>query len=338
MKKVFYIQIPSSNKAKSDIDVLFAQMGYCNMSPLSHGRGSVARFLIRLYAMLRIVTTVKKGDVLCLQYPMKKFYAIACRLTHLKGGRVVTIIHDLGAFRRHKLTVEQENRLLANSDFLIVHNAKMRQHLLDNGCEVPLYCLEIFDFLTTTTPPEARPLHTPRRVAFAGKLAQWRNEFLYQLDDVTVNWELEVYGTGFVAADNTNPRLHYHGSIAPDDFVTSVEADFGLVWDGSSMDECDGEWGRYLLINNPHKTSFYLRAGIPVIVWAEAAMAPFIQEQGIGICVHSLRELNDVFARLTDEQYAVIKQRAMQFSDQLGNGYFARRAFQEALTKVTAQD
>ena len=122
--------------------------------------------------------------------------------------------------------------------------------------------------------------------------------------------------------------------ISPDDFVAQCEADFGLVWDGSSLDECDGEWGRYLLVNNPHKTSFYLRAGIPVIVWAESAMAPFILEHGIGIAIHSIRELKDLLVKMPDETYSRLKSNAINFSKLLGNGTYTRRAFHEAMKSI----
>jgi len=333
----YYLQIPSPNKAKNDIDVLFAQMGYSNLGSVQGSRNAVLRFLARIAGVCRIVLKMRKGDVLCLQYPLKKFYVIACRMAHIKGAKVVTIIHDLGAFRRHKLTAEQENLRLSHSDYIILHNEKMKKHVQDHGCQIPLYCLEIFDYLTETKPSsKLRSLQMPRRVVFAGKLDMKRNSFLYKLEQETTNWEFDIYGNGYVESENKNSHMYYHGSVAPDDFVAKVDADFGLVWDGSSLDECDGEWGRYLLINNPHKTSFYLRAGIPVIVWAEAAMAPFVEEHGIGICVHSLRELKEIFAKMTDKEYEEMKRQAMAFSEKLGSGFYTRRAFGEALTALSS--
>jgi hypothetical protein len=95
-------------------------MGYKNLTPNNNSGNAIMRFILRLIAVNKILFTLHKGDVLCLQYPMKKFFTPACRLTHAKGAKVITIVHDLGAFRRHKLTIEQENRRLANSDVIIV--------------------------------------------------------------------------------------------------------------------------------------------------------------------------------------------------------------------------
>lgn len=331
----YYIQIRSRNKAKEDIDVLFQGMGYKNLSPKNNSKNAIMRFILRLVAVSKILFTLHKEDVLCLQYPMKKFYTLACKLTHAKGAKVITIIHDLGAFRRHKLTIKKENRRLANSDVIIVHNDRMKEHLLNNGCKQTVITLGIFDYLTTSEPSHAiQKRNQPCKVAYAGNLARWRNEFLYHLEEETVTWTMEVYGKGFDEPHNSNPNLHYHGMVSPDDFVSKCDADFGLVWDGSSLDECDGEWGRYLLVNNPHKTSFYLRAGIPVIVWAESAMAPFILKHGMGIVIHSIRDLKVILSRMSDETYSSLKTNAIHFSELLGNGTYTHRAFEEAMRRI----
>ena len=334
----YYIQIPSPNKAKNDIDCLFHDMGYANLSPRHDSGNAISRFLLRLAAVFalpisavfRIATTLGEGDVLCLQYPMKKFFTIACRMAHLKKARVVTIIHDLGAFRRHKLSVDQERRRLSHSDILIVHNERMESHLVKNGSHQPIIRLDIFDYLSNTPPShKASPL-SPTRVVYAGNLARWRNEFLYHLEEETRFWTIDVFGKGFDEPQNSNPHLRYNGMLSPEELVARVDADFGLVWDGGSLDECDGEWGRYLLVNNPHKTSFYLRAGIPVIVWSESAMAPFILGHGLGIAIHSIRELKEILPHMSAQTYAQLKANAKKISEQLGNGYYTRRAFEEA--------
>ena len=333
----YYIQIQSPNKAKNDIDILFNDMGYVNLSPRLDSGNAVSRFLLRLAAVSKIVTTLHEGDVLCLQYPMKKFYTIACRMAHLKKAKVVTIIHDLGAFRRHKLTVEQERRRLSHSEILIVHNERMESHLVKNGSQQPVVRLDIFDYLSNTPPSRNHGSRKPTRVVFAGNLARWRNEFLYHLEEETQQWTIDVFGKGFDSDHNKNPHLKYKGMLLPEELIAQADADFGLVWDGSSLDECDGEWGRYLLVNNPHKTSFYLRAGIPVIVWSESAMAPFILKQKLGIAIHSIRQLKEILPKMPEQEYALLKANAMKMSAKLGDGYFTRRAFEEALRLQAAK-
>lgn len=103
-----------------------------------------------------------------------------------------------------------------------------------------------------------------------------------------------------------------------------------MVWDGASVDECTGDWGEYLKINNPHKTSFYLRAGIPVIVWNKAAMAPFVKENGIGLCVDSLRDIDRELAGLTPEAYGRMRANAGRIGRLIGDGHYITTALKAA--------
>lgn len=326
----FHIVIPTTNKAKQDIDRLWADRGFLNLAPAPMGRGGAARFLLKLLAMAAILVRTHRGDTLFLQYPMKKFYRLACGLAHAKGCRVVTIIHDLGAFRRHKLTAGQENRRLSATDFLIVHNGVMRAHLLHHGFKGGMHSLDIFDYLSPEAVPGPRTPHTPWRVVYAGYLGEWRNAFLYHVGSVAHAWEMDLYGNGFDATRSTSDHLHYHGFMASDTFIRDVEADFGLVWDGGSTDECNGAWGEYLKINNPHKTSFYLRAGLPVIVWAKAAMAPFVEREGVGIVVETLADIDSRLASLAPQQYAAMQERARAIGQRLAEGYYVGRGIAAA--------
>lgn len=331
----YFIAIQSSNKAKNDIDDIVEGMGFRNLTPTRKQNGMIARFTAKVCGVARILTKVKRGDVLFLQYPMKKFYKTACVFAHLKGAKVVTVIHDLGAFRRHKLTPEQENIRLSRTDFIIVHNEEMKKYLLRHSCLSPLHCLGIFDYLSQTEPARYATPHRPWSVVYAGGLGRWRNEFLYKLDPHIRNWTLDIYGKGFEEAYAKGwQHISYHGFMNSEEFVNRVEADFGLVWDGDSIDECSGDWGEYLRINNPHKTSFYLRSGLPIIVWSQAAMAPFVLKHRIGIAVNSLGDIDNALDALTEEEYGVMKENALRMGRQLGEGYFIKQALHEAFNTL----
>ena len=326
----YHIEIGTSNKAKQDIDEICRREGFVNLTRRNFGSGGIGRFLTKLVSVTSILWKLKRGDTLFLQYPMKKFYYMACTLAKMKRGRVVTVIHDLGAFRHHKLTPEGENRRLSKTDFLIVHNPTMRDYLIEHGYKGGIHCLQIFDYLSPCQPAGYTTPHAPWRVVYAGNLARWRNEFLYHLDDVMQEWEMDLYGKGFDDSANPVAGLHYHGFIASDDFIAKAEADFGLVWDGDSLNECTGDWGEYLRINDPHKTSFYLRAGIPVIVWSQAAMAPFIKEQQVGIVIDGIQQLSDCLAALSADDYRQMRQNAEAISLRLNDGYYVKQGMKAA--------
>ena len=57
-----------------------------------------------------------------------------------------------------------------------------------------------------------------------------------------------------------------------------MEGNWGLVWDGNSIDTCSGNFGEYLRLNAPFKFSLYLAAKRPVVVWRESAMAEYVRK------------------------------------------------------------
>lgn len=332
----YYIEISTINKAKRDIDEICRQEGYVNLTRHNFGSGGAGRFLTKLVSVSSIAWRLHKGDMLFLQYPMKKFYKMACSLAKMKGAKVVTVIHDLGAFRRHKLTPEQENRRLSKTDFLIVHNPTMKQYLIDHGFRGGIHCLQIFDYLsdrqpkTLTSNEKNNDGEKTWRVVYAGNLGRHRNAFLYQMDGCIEGWTMDLYGKGFDQEQNTCNALHYHGFIQSDDFIEQADADFGLVWDGDSTEECSGAWGEYLRINDPHKTSFYLRAGIPVIVWSQAAMAPFICQEQVGIAVDSISDIGKALEQISRDEYQQIKQQALAMSQRLAHGFYVKEGMKAA--------
>lgn len=329
--KRYYIEISSGNKAKSDIDEICNRNGFLNLTKRNYGNNGIGRFMTKVASVSNILFRLKKGDILLLQYPMKKFYKIACRFAHMKGAKVVTVIHDLGAFRRKRLNSVQENARLSLTDFLIVHNSTMHKYLIDNGYKGGVHDLGIFDYLSDKKMIEGRVPHKPWKVVYAGSMGYWRSGFLYKLDECSAKWDMDLYGNGFEEEKNCYSQLHYHGFMQSDSFIGSVEGDFGLVWDGDSLDKCTGAWGEYLKINNPHKTSFYIRAGIPVIVWSKSAMASFVIENNLGIAVDSIRDIESRLNVMTAEEYAKMQESVSLVGKRLNDGYYFMAGFNSAI-------
>jgi hypothetical protein len=324
----YFIKL-TTNKPKNDINQIVESMGYLPTTSLLNAQSAMSRFFVKIWAVFSVLLRVGRGDVLLIQYPLKKFYTVSCILAHVRGGKVVTLVHDLGTFRRHKLSAAHEIRRLSHSDVIVVHNPSMQRWLVQHDCKVPLCCLGIFDYLSSANPAASTGPHTPWRVVFGGGLGKWRSGFLYNLDNYVHAWELQIYGKGFQEEFALRwTKIHYCGQLPPDDFVAHVEADFGLVWDGDSMDECIGNWGTYLLVNNPHKTSFYLRAGLPVIIWNRAAMAPFVLQNKVGLTVGSLKDIDKVLTALSPADYEVLRRNARALGQRLAEGYYTKQALQ----------
>lgn len=328
----------AGNKAKTDIESIMDGLGYRNAGlPQSHLHNTVGAFLRTLGSVLRSPFSLRRGDILVLQYPLKKYYEAVCDLAHMRGAKVVTLIHDLGSFRRKALTPEREIRRLNHSDYVIAHNESMRRWLADHGCKAQLGTLGIFDYLSATSAPAEHTPGHPYRVAYAGSLNRRKNTFLYNVGKYISGYELCLFGNGF-EPEHAEGAEHIRamGFRKSDDLIAAPEADFGLVWDGQSVDRCDGDFGEYLKFNNPHKTSFYIRCGLPVIIWSRAALAPFVREKGIGLTVDSLADLDAALAAVTPEDYARMRANVMALSAQLAAGYYAATALTVAAEAIRA--
>lgn len=328
----YYIEIISPNKAKNDVDVIVGEMGFVSLTPRQARGDAFSRFWTKLASIFRILTVLKRGDILFLQYPMKKFFRISCIFAHLKHAKVVSLIHDLGAFRRHKLTPAGENRLLSHSDVIIVHNESMERWLLDHGYVNKIIRLGIFDYISPAEACEQRVPHHPWSVIFAGGLGVWRSGFLYALDKIPGTcWQMNLYGRGLDEKILKSWHfIDYKGCLPTDELVASVKGDFGLVWDGDSIDRCSGNWGEYLLINNPHKTSLYLRCNLPVLIWSKAAIAPFLLSHKCCLTFDSLEEVDGLLSSLAPEKYAELQRNAVALGKKIGSGYFIRTALAAA--------
>lgn len=333
LSKNYKESVSAGYKAKTDIEKIVEDLGYRPAGlPQTNHQNQIAGFLLTLMNVLKMVFTISSGDILLVQYPFKKYYAFICRTVRQRKGKTITVIHDLGSFRRKKLRVEEEIKRLSLTDVLIVHNHQMKKWLLEQGYTKPIICLEIFDYLSASD--AERPHHSPvqpYKVIYAGALAFKKNRFLYLLDNRIHTWRFVLYGSG-LEEERIMDKAHfsYNGFIPSEQLIRQADGDFGLVWDGDSTATCSGNFGEYLKLNNPHKTSLYIRCHLPVIIWKEAALATFIEENKIGICVESLEELNDILPCITKEEYDKMVSNIQDISSKLASGYYITQALKEA--------
>ncbi len=77
----------------------------------------------------------------------------------------------------------------------------------------------------------------------------------------------------------------------------------------------------------------YLASGLPVIIWKEAAIARFIEENNAGIVVGSLLEIENVLNNISEEKYAQIKKNAKEIGAKLREGYYYKKALEKCLAE-----
>ncbi len=325
----------SGSKAKSDNEITLREMGAHNLGlPSTYYHNMIITFFLDLFGIVKLAVTLKSDDILVLQYPVKKYYSFICNFAHWHEAKIVTVIHDLGSMRRKKLTVNQEIHRLMHSDYVIASNDAMASWLRNHGYKHPLKALGLFDYRSKNycSPKEPKGNLNMLTLVYAGSLAMRKNSFLLKAQSEIKNYQLQIYGNseGLQGLKNSE-HLHIHGFMDSEDFIDHVEGDFGLVWDGDSMDTCTGSFGEYLRWNSPHKVSFYLRAGLPIIIWRKAAVAPIVEKEGIGICIDHLSELDELFQVLSSKKIFQMRQNVYRISERLRKGEYLKTALGDIL-------
>lgn len=322
-----YKGVSAGNDARTDTEALLDDFGYRNIGlKQSFSQSKVTDFIRNLAGTIKGIIVMPVDGILFIQYPTKKYYVLLCKIAHLKHTKVISLIHDLGSFRRKKISVGQEIDRLNNSDYIIATNQKMKDWLITNNVKVEINSLGIWHFLSEEErKPEFRSGDNyPYTICYAGALNRRKNAFLYEFIPSPRNFVLNIYGDRFDIADTDN--FHCRGYIDSDTFILTNNDDFGLVWDGDSMDECSGNFGAYLRYNTPHKVSFYLKSHLPVIIWKHAALAPFIEENRIGITIDSLTEINSILSSMTPGYYNEMKRNVIEVSKKLQSGFYLKQA------------
>lgn len=322
-------------KAKLDATRVFEKN---NFIPLYFKKDYVDGFLnkcIKRFSNIKElklkINELKSDDYLFIQFPIfgksdELLTTTFCKLKK-RGVKIIFLIHDLDFLRNSKSNKEKTISILRTGNKLIVHNNSMKDVLLNEGFDgSALINLEIFDYLISDeyfAPDECNDFFS---VIIAGNLDYKKSSYIYKLP---TNVHFNIYGINFDETKCNNKNVIYKGSFKPDLLHRNISGSFGLVWDGDSISECSGECGRYLVYNNPHKMSFYLAAGIPIIIWNKAAQSEFVRKYNCGIVVDSLCDLNSILRDLPDDQYKKIKLNAINLGKQIREGKMLEKAIQK---------
>ena len=333
----------AGSKARNDVEQIVEALGYRAIDvvlPYKKNKGLVSSLVANVQIFLffrKKLSHLCSGDQLLVQFPPRShsiFFPVLFRKLQKRGTEVTFLIHDLERMRYSKLNdvpfkkrvriLLEETRLLETADRIICHNDKMKAFLEEQGVSSEtLVPLGIFDYLCSGPIPNIPHNDAKNRIIIAGNLSPEKCVYLTELQKVP-GAEFQLYGVGY--EDLGQPNVTYHGSFMPDELVGALVGDFGLVWDGESIDTCTGIFGNYLRLNDPHKLSLYLTAGLPVIVWDEAAVADFVKENHVGFAVSSLKEIPDRLSNITTDEYDEMAQNARSVARSLRDGQFLKRA------------
>ena len=288
------------------------------------------------------LSCVKSGDIVLIQYPPLNWTLFMNILLWLKmkGIYLIAVIHDLDSYRD-----SEEGKLIKNWYYyedthslsffnqLIVQNTRMKKLLLASGFDdKKMINIRLFDYLTDSQPIDSKHFEKNAPVVVTGNFnhdEEKKLSFIYS-DEPAPETEFHIYGTGVDEDRISCLKAKYMGNFAADHMPGRIEGSFGLVWDGNSINSCSGNWGDYLRIDNPVKFSLYLAAGIPVIIWEEAALAGFVKRYNVGITVKNLYEIEEKIKGLSNDDYEKMKKNIAPFSEAVRNGAFIKKAIERA--------
>ncbi|WP_298472619.1 beta-1,6-galactofuranosyltransferase [uncultured Maribacter sp.] len=330
----------AASKPKTDCEVVMAKNGFKNLGfkQTTHASSAIGA-IISFFGITKGLLWLPRKSVLAMQYPLSKFYGYVTNVARIKGCKVILIVHDVKTLMGKTKNIKKEMQKFSKADVLIVHNDEMKKWFITNGYNGKIVPLYLFDYMSFDTSLETGLIKKNEKyeIVFAGGLGKEKSAFIYEMDNFkNRNFALKLYGNGFQKneVNSENSVIKYQGVFSPDEVVKKIKGNFGLVWNGNSLEECAGDFGKYLLYNNPHKTSLYILCGLPILVWKKAAIAKFITSNKLGIAINTLEEVDEKLRNLSTEEYKEMTDNVAETREKIMDGGFLSKALKKALQMV----
>ena len=318
----------ATNKARNDTIRIAVSNGYQYVNLYESGKSKVKTVPQLLFNTYKMVKKARENDTILVQYPYYPDVVNSFLFSTLLSGKkrkkykLYVLIHDIVFLRQVDLNqcnikqmMNQEFRYLKNFDRIICHNSTMKQlfnQIDGKSAEV----VELGPFFYLYDKERTAFYSENARIIIAGNLSKSKTGYIYDLPETGLKFNL--FGVGFEL--DSSEDLTYYGKFPPDELINHLEGNYGLVWDGDSIDTCSGFNGNYLRFNNPHKFSLYIAAGIPLIVWKKSALANFVEIHEIGISVDSLREVKERIALISEKEYIRMVENLKRIRKQILSG------------------
>lgn len=319
----------AGDKAKKDITHILLDQNFQKIEVKVFDSKSKKLFLT--YKEIKnVLKPVNVGDLIVVQYPLYSLFEleILLRVCRSRGIKLVGIIHDIESLRLlkgNRIKSLREVNAFNKFDCLVVHNKVMKEKLYQIGVKTKMVPLVIFDYLNNN-----KMVNTGlgKRLVFAGNLkkASFLNKW-------TLNLKIKLFGIN--PSEEYAETMEYLGIKSPDELPKFLSGSFGLVWDGSELITNAGLFGEYTRYNNPHKVSLYLSCGLPVIVWRQAAVSDFVEDNQIGLTIDSLSELPEIIQSISLEEYNMMCKNAREIGDMIRNGSFTKDAVKAAIRELS---
>lgn len=318
----------AATKAMVDCNAIFTEEGYKDYSLFFNDTSNRIKYGVSLLlSILKFYAGIKNNSIIATQYPLlNNIFKYFIKAAKLKSSKVFCVIHDIESLRLGGQDKESVSRELSNLNYydcLIVHNNEMLNWLKNNGVTTQMVSLNVFDYLLEEVPTKNTNHSFTKTIVFAGNLDKSR--FIYSLGKLK-NWSFNVYGPNFSINETNVINVTWQGVFSPEEVAYKLDGDFGLIWDGESIEKCDEVLGNYLKYNNPHKFSLYLAAGLPVIAPRQSAIGKIILENELGFLIDDLNDLDHL--AVNEDDYKKYKFNCDKIRHRIINGEFLKNAIE----------
>ncbi len=292
--------------------------------------------ICRIIHIFLLYLHISKRSIVVLHFPLlPKAFRLLFKALNKKKVYTVAIIHDINGLRINNSTLlKVELKILNNFSHIIAHNTAMKDYLFNQGIVKPITVLNLFDYKSNVYFKNRSFKKTLiiaanlQKAEFIKLLPEWLNKH----NDFIIN----IYGqTKDLSESLLNvERLLFKGPEEPEILPDVMEGNFGMVWDGTSLATCKGNYGDYMRFNTPHKISVFLAAGIPVIVWKESAIADFIKQYNLGFITSSWDEAAEIINIMDQHEYYKLSKNAFDMGLKIRSGFFLNQALNEVESTI----
>lgn len=315
----------AGSKAPNDVTEILREEGF-SIIPIV--RNSRHKFWGVIVAILKIWHKTRKlphNTTILVQYPMFNIRAFVWVAPLFKRFNSVILIHDIRTYCQ-PFNVKYRNKELAVLNCfntVIAHSENMKNRLAADGVNKRIAVLGAFDYLLADG---MNSQFAPNSIMFAGALG--KSEFLKDLHKLNIG-TMKIYLYGASKPEITyNNNIVYKGRFSPED-ISEIEAEWGLLWDGNSIESCSGCHGDYLELIAPHKFSLYLACGLKIVCWEQSAMAELVRKRGLGITISRLDEIEEKIKCLADEEKCKIEKNVKEMMQEIRHGFMLRSVINE---------
>ena len=318
LKRDYSQSFTAHEKAPKDVVEILSRHEYQPIEiKIRENLRSLLRVPYLLWTLFVIFFRFEAKSEVFFQYPFTNVIKYFFWLFKLKKIRLRVLIHDLESLRYEGKISQQEIVCLSRFDGIIALTDSMKDLLIQKGIDqIKIKVLHIWDYLLKSKVEAVQEFGYT--ICFAGNL--YKSEFVNKLEFIkSSRLTFVLYGTIPTNVNLFGRKVLYGGLFSPED-PSTLNGNWGLVWDGTETYSCEGALGQYLRYNTSHKLGLYLAKGIPVIVWSQSAVAGYIAKKQLGLVVNSLCEVETKIENLEKEAYAEILENVSIFSRKVRHG------------------